>query len=500
MVSALANYFRASFPAVSIQTVDEERARLAVMGAAREAGKKVVVTWSAAEGAVSYDLSRGGMPPKVQVQNTHPLVNMCILKHGDAVFVLLDVQTWPLDRDPVTLRALRDFIAAGPARGSTVVFLGNGFTPHPSVAHLVATLEHDLPGPEDLQKIADQMAKDEDLPRPVSSDVVMAMSGLTGSEAENALGLSFVETGGFDPKVIYREKTAVVRRSGLLELVAPDPMGMANVGGLDVLKEWVRRRKRVWSKDAEKYGLAKPKGLLLVGVQGAGKSLAAKAIGTELGVPTLRLDCGALFNMYIGESERQTREVLKLAEAVSPCVLWADELEKGMAGMQGRQGDGGAARRVFATILTWMQERKRSVFFVATANQVQDLPAELLRRGRFDEIFTVDLPSLADRKAIFEIHVRARKRKPAAFDLQALAEISHGHTGAEIESAIDDGMFRAFDRGAEVTTDDIAAAVADTVPLSVTASEQVAAIRAWGSARGRAASSSRFEADPKAGD
>jgi SpoVK/Ycf46/Vps4 family AAA+-type ATPase len=264
------------------------------------------------------------------------------------------------------------------------------------------------------------------------------------------------------------------------------------VGGLDGLKTWIGKRRRAYGAEAAAYGLPTPKGILLVGIPGTGKSLCAKAVGTALGVPTLRLDVGALFQSLVGESEARTRDALQLAEAMAPCVLFVDEIDKGLAGTAsgGGAGDSGVARRVLGSILTWMQDRPadRPVFVVATANQVDGLPPELLRKGRFDELFAVDLPTPAEREAIFRIHLGRRKRDPADYDLARLAEATPDYTGSEIEAIVVEALYHAFDLGREITTEDLLAAARAVVPLAVTAKDTIEAVRRWGATRARAAS------------
>jgi SpoVK/Ycf46/Vps4 family AAA+-type ATPase len=288
-----------------------------------------------------------------------------------------------------------------------------------------------------------------------------------------------------------------VKKSGLLEIAEPDQRGLDAVGGLNVLKAWIMKRKRSYTPAAEAYLLPPPKGVLIVGVPGTGKSLSAKAIGTALGVPTLRLDIGALFNSLVGESESRTRAALNLAEALAPCVVWIDEVDKGLAGASGSgAGDSGVTKRVFGTIITWMQERKRPVFLVATANDVTNLPPEFLRR--WDEIFAVDLPTEEERAAIFYIHLQKRKRMPLAqrfniaTDTRASLAITatEEFTGSEIEKVIEAAMYDAFDEdGREFTIDDIISAARRTTPLAQTAKEKIDAIRDWAKTRATWASS-----------
>jgi len=483
MRAVLSNYFQAAFPAVAIQTTEEARACADVVAAAKEL-KRNVVTWSATEGMI--DVTAGAQT----IPDTEDLMAACRKRRENTIWVLRDPHTWPFDRDPVLLRAFRDFIAEAPGGGSSVVILAPEFRPHPTIEKMIVVLDFELPTPTDLKRIAEGIAESAGKTIAASDDVIRALSGLTTTEAENALALSVVEQGTFDASVIYREKVKAVKKSGLLDIVDPDPRGLDAVGGLDALKTWIGRRKRVWSPEAEQFGLPQPKGLLLVGVPGTGKSLSAKAIGIALGVPTLRLDIGALFNSLVGESEARTRDALKLAEALAPCVLWVDEIDKGLAGSSGTgAGDSGVTRRVFGSIISWMQERRRSVFLIATANDVTTLPPELLRKGRFDEIFAVDLPAPREREAIFSIHLSKRARKPDAFDLTRLVAVTDTFTGSEIEATLDEALFRAFDAGRELTTDDLIDSAREIVPLARTAKEQIESIRAWAQTRARFASS-----------
>jgi hypothetical protein len=448
MRSVLLNYFRAAYPAVAIQTTEEARASGEVLAAARELDRKVV-SWSAIEGMIA--ITDGAR----KLEGTEDLLAACSQRMEDTIYILRDPHTWPFDRDPILCRALRDFIAAGPARGSTVVILAPEFRPHPTFEKMVVVLDYSLPGPEHLQLIAQGIAASAGgEPGPVHEDVIRALGGLTTTEAENALALAWVESKFFDPEVIYREKCKAVKRSGLLDIVDPDPRGLDAVGGLDALKAWIGRRKRVWSPEAEAFGLPQPKGIPLV-----------------------------------GESESRPREALKLAEALAPCVLWVDEIDKGLAGSGGSGGtDGGVTKRVFGTIISWMQDRLRPVFLVATANDVTSLPPEFLRKGRFDELFAVDLPTQLEREVIFAIHLKARKREPAEFDLAAAAAACERFTGSEIEATLNEALFAAFDDDRPLVTADLVAAAAQIVPLAVTAKEQVEAIRAWASGRARFAS------------
>jgi SpoVK/Ycf46/Vps4 family AAA+-type ATPase len=301
---------------------------------------------------------------------------------------------------------------------------------------------------------------------------------LTASQAQRVFARAIVRDGTLDDQdidLVTQEKKQIIRESEALEFYAatetPD-----DVGGLGVLKEWLRLRERAFTQEARAYGLPAPKGMALIGIPGTGKSLTAKMVGGLWRLPLLRLDIGALFGSLVGESEERTRRALKLAETVAPCVIWIDEMEKGLAhgGL-----DSGTSTRVFGTILTWMQEKTAPCFVVATANDIASLPPELLRKGRFDEVFFLDLPTLKERQEIFAVHLRKRNRLPQDFDIQRLARESGGYVGAEIEQAVIDAMYVGFNEGREFTTDDVSAALRRQVPLSVSQREIVEALRDW---------------------
>lgn len=330
------------------------------------------------------------------------------------------------------------------------------------------------------------------------NELIESALGLTMSEAENALSLSLVRprlsknSNIWDPKVVMEEKCQALKKTGLLEYIPVAPEGLQQVGGLDVLKGWVRKRKAAFTEKARQFGLPPPKGLLLVGPAGCGKSLSAKAISGELGLPLLRLDMGKMFGSLVGQSEQNMRTAIQVAEAISPCILWVDEIEKGLAGSSGGSHDSGVGARVLGTILTWMQEKKSPVFVYATANDIAGLPPELLRKGRFDEMFSVDLPTEQERQDILEIHLKKRNRghlvKQGELSIVPLAKkYSAGFTGAEIEAAIIEAMYSAFGEDREINDKDLIEAFTHTKPLSRMMPEKIMAIRRWCADRTRAA-------------
>jgi len=486
MVEKLINYFKAGYPCLAILTTEEKRVQGDILSSAKQANKKVA-TWSAAEGIVNVDSAQA-------VSDTEDLLaalrSIQSSSKEDMVYVLRDAHQWPFDRDPIMSRYLREAITEAPSRGCCIVIIAPEFKPISSIEKLVTMIEYSLPDYADLREIAKNIQEGVSKKiKKANDDVIKALSGLSTTEAENALALSIIEKGEFSPEVIYREKVAAVKRSGLLEIVDPDPSGLDAIGGLENLKEWILKRKKAYSAEAEKYGLPSPKGVLLVGVPGSGKSLSAKAFGTALGIPTLKLDIGSLFNSLVGESEARTRDALQLAEAMSPVILWVDEVDKGLSGAQGSgSNDSGVTRRVFGTLLSWMQEKKKPVFLVMTANQVDFLPPEFLRRGRFDELFAIDLPHQGEREQISAVILKKLKRDPKKFDLPKIAQATDGYTGAEIEAVATESLFQAFDADREVTTDDIIAAAASIIPISKMMAEKIDAIRKWGEGRARPAS------------
>jgi len=355
----------------------------------------------------------------------------------------------------------------------------------------------DLPDIKDMRVIYESVCKKYGItPDENNTELLEAALGLTIMEAERAFSLAAVVAGKLtseEVRIIISEKENIIKKSGHLEYYHPDET-MDDIGGLENLKDWLTKRGRGFSKYAKEYGLDTPKGVLMLGIPGTGKSLAAKAVGNAWNFPLLKLDMGKVFGGIVGESERNIRDALKIAEAISPSILWVDEIEKGMSGLSSSGStDGGTTSRVLGTFLTWMQEKKKPVFVVATANNISQLPPELLRKGRMDEIFFVDLPGLKARKEIFSIHLRKKKRNIGDFDIDLLRKTSKGFSGAEIEEALKEAMFQAYDRGEEVTTADIKDSLEKTFPLSKTMHEVIGNMREWAKSRAVFASSEPAE-------
>ena len=316
--------------------------------------------------------------------------------------------------------------------------------------------------------------------------------GLTANEINNATAKAIIEANGrLDGDAIASvtaEKQQIIRKSGLLEFYASGDR-MNDVGGLEILKEWLRKRERAFSEKARSYGLPEPKGILLVGVQGCGKSLVAKSVANAWRFPLLRLDVGRLFASLVGSSEENLRSAIHIAESIAPVVLWVDEIEKGFSGVgSSNVSDAGTAARVFGSFITWLQEKQAPVFVIATANSVTHLPPELVRKGRFDEIFFVDLPAVQERSDIWKIHLEKRNRNAADFDLYQLALASEGLSGAEIEQALIAGLYESFAEDRLLQMSDLLDVLQETVPLSRMMEEEIALLRAWANQRARMAS------------
>jgi len=416
---------------------------------------------------------------------------------GPCLFVLRDFHQCCDAKAPRVVRKLRSLCEALKYTQKSIVLI----QPRPELPDelkdLAVQLELPLPDADDLDAILGLLERTPGVRLNVNPaqrfHLIRSALGLTANQAQRVFARAIVNDGVLDLadiESVASAKQEIVRAAGCaLEYFLPRET-IADVGGLEELKRWLRLRARSFSPEAIAYGLPPPRGILLLGIPGTGKSLTAKAIASMWRMALLRLDAGALFGSLVGQSEENTRRALAIAERVAPCILWIDEVEKALAS---GDRDGGTSLRVLGTILSWLQERRKPVFVVATANDISRLPPELLRRGRLDEIFFLDLPATDERRAIVEVHLRKRKRDPARFDVPALVQASQGFVGAEIEQAIVDAMYAAFNDESsprrELTTDDVIAAMGRLVPLSRSQSERIGELRRW-LAEGRARSAS----------
>jgi hypothetical protein len=421
----------------------------------------------------------------------------------EAVFILKDFHRH-MD-DPVVVRRLRDVGQKFATNRRTVVITAPEIAVPAELAKLVEYFDLPLPDRKRLQEIIHdtftRLSKSYTLKMQLDPAGVDAMSanlrGLTEEEADRAISQALVTRYALCPESVtdvLEAKKQLLRHSGMLEFVEAQD-NMAAVGGLENLKHWLGQRRGAWEDSAREFGLEPPRGMIILGVQGCGKSLCARAVAGEWKLPLVKFDTSAVYNKFIGETEKRIRKVFQVAEGLAPCVLWIDELEKVFAGSgpDSASADAGVSSRLLASFLSWMQDRKAAVFVAATCNNVTVLPPELIRKGRFDELFFVDLPNQAERRQILSIQLAKRKRNPADFDLGAVAAAAKGYSGAEIDAAVQGGLYAAYSEKKELSTQSLLDALAQTVPLSVTRAEEIQTLREW--ARTRAVPASLADAN-----
>ena len=487
----LATLIRATTPLIAIETAEENR----VIETFRHVIAQVLrplYRWTITDGLRRLDMAAEG-PDNEHAVDVAPdaTVTLQAIKQTaeTGIYLLLDFQ--PYMRYTLTLRLLREVCQRQDSAAHTLVLISPKLELPEELEPLATRFSLSLPDAQALAQLVreeafaysrDNGGKRVEIDADAARAVVRNLRGLGFDDARRIVRKLIYDDGALDqPDVadLAKAKFELLNKDGLLHFEY-ETARFADVAGLKSLKRWIEQRRAAFLGLKSAGRLDPPKGLLLLGVQGCGKSLAAKAAAGGFGVPLVRLDFGTLYNKYHGETERNLRESLQHAEQLAPCVLWVDEIEKSLAA---GDNDDGVSRRVLGYLLTWMSERSAAVFLVATANQVQDLPAELLRKGRFDEIFFVDLPDAGTRREIFSIHLMRRELKPADFDLDALAAAADGFSGAEIEQAIVSALYAANAEKSTITQMHIIAALRETRPLSVLMAEQVAALRAWAQGR-----------------
>jgi len=494
-VGELDTLIRARYPLVYLVSSEESRVDELLRGIASAHGKSLI-GWSAVRGLHRLDETRGVVLPD-RTEDPYAALQALRGLQEPALVVLKDLHAWLDDRRLV--RSIRELGQALKSSYTTLLILAPVLQLPVELEKEIAVLDVPLPTFAELadllRDIVGVLRKagrvTVDLKREEGEQLVKAALGLTLQEAENAFAKAIADDDRLDASDIQRvmdEKRQVIRKSGLLEYYPVDH-ALAAVGGLQNLKDWLHRRARAFSAEAHAFGLPDPRGLLLLGVQGCGKSLTAKAIASQWALPLLRLDMGRVFSGLVGSSEENLRRAIRVAESAAPAVLWLDEIDKALSGSASSNvSDGGTTARVLGTFLTWLQEKTAPVFVVATANRIEQLPPELLRKGRFDDIFFIDLPSMAERREIFRIHLARRGRDPAGFDLDALAHATEGFSGSEIEQCIIAALYYAFGAGRELADAHLVQAVSETVPLAVTLREEISRIREWARDRTRPAS------------
>jgi SpoVK/Ycf46/Vps4 family AAA+-type ATPase len=477
-------------PLLAIQTTDEERAVNLVRGVADELAFPVF-EWSMTRGLCTRD-ERGHESSVAAGAKVAVALEYIEKSVQSAVYVFKDVG--PHCKDALVHRKIRDLIDQCMQQSSTMIFIDALALPE-EIRRFTVRYELTWPSADDLEDVVRKTFKkirDRTVATVTASitkrdmeQIVQTLRGLTCREAEVVIGSAIYDDyalSGDDLSHIIEAKRTLLGSAGCLEAIAAD-FEPDDIGGLENLKTWLRQRRGGFTRDAREFGLESPRGVLMLGVPGCGKSLCAKVVAADWKMPLLRLDPGVLYQKFIGESESQLRQALSQAEAMAPAILWIDEIEKAFASASAASADGGLSKRMFGTLLSWMQDHRHPIFIVATANDISALPPELMRKGRFDEVFFIDLPDREARARILEIHLRRRNRDPDGFDLDKLGEAAEGFTGSELEQAVVSGLFKAFTERKELDNEHVLTEIAKTRPLSTLMAEDIAHLRGWAEGR-----------------
>lgn len=486
----LVSYFRAGYSLLIMNTAEESRAEAEIARAVAtpNVGRQELWVWSATDGMFNIK-----NPSNVDASIKDPkaaLEKLKSNKQARTVYIFRDLHAFFI---PHVVRLLRDLARDFKQIQSTLIVLTPVTKIPPELLRDAVQMDFELPNRGQIENIFDRLYKGNEAKLKakglaISEDeqerIVSAAMGLTSNEAENAFSKAIVDSvvagAGRISDLVLKEKALAVKKSGVLEYFETTE-NIDSIGGLDVLKTWMRRRARALTKKAREYGLPLPKGVLLTGVPGSGKSLAAKAASGIMQVPLIRFDISRVFGGLVGQSEEQMRNALQTIDAMGPCIVWLDEMEKAFAGAgaSGGGGDSGVTRRVFGNFLTWLQEKTTPSFVIATTNSISGIPPEMLRRGRFDENFFVGLPYSVEREQIFKIHLKKRGRDKLDIDVKALVERSKNYTGAEIEYSIIDAMYTAFDKDREITTADVIKGIESTNPISKAFANELQEMIGW---------------------
>lgn len=495
----LETLIRARYPILYLVSGEELRVQTLVVEIARKRQKKVF-EWSCSTGIVPAGTSiQSQRQRNPATKDPLAALDQVIEQVEPAIFLFKDFHPFLTKTNFAVTRKLKEIALHLKNSYKTILLVSPVLELPPELEKEVTVLNHPLPTRDELSALLDRIITDVrqfkqvkvELDEAGRERLLQAALGLTLAEAENVFARIIVKAerlSGDDVGEVFAEKQQIIRKSGLLEYCATTE-SFQNVGGLAVLKDWLAKRAAAFTAEARAFGLSVPKGILMLGVQGCGKSLCAKAVANLWQLPLLRFDMGRMFGSFVGSSEENVRRAISVAESVAPAILWVDEIDKAFAGSQtSGAADGGTTARVFGTFVTWLSEKTAPVFVVATANDISQLPPELLRKGRLDEIFFVDLPSAEERTEIFRIHLTRRGRDAARFDLDRLTAASAEFSGAEIEEAINSALYDAFYTGQELTGDHVTSALTQTVPLARTMDEQISQLRSWAAGRARNAS------------
>ena len=490
---------RARYPILYIVSSEELRVQNVLVEIARRRQKKLF-EWS-----VTTGLTPAGSSIQLQKQRNSSTkdpvlaLDQVIDQVEPAIFLFKDFHPFLTKSSYTVIRKLKEIAQHLKNSHKTIILVSPVLELPAELEKEVTLVNFPLPSREELDEMLTRIIDDVrraaaikiDLETPARERLLQAALGLTLGEAENVFARILVTDqalNGAHVHEVFSEKQQIVRKSGLLEYHAATET-LEHIGGLGVLKDWLRKRTVAFTDEARAFGLPAPKGILLLGVQGCGKSLCAKAVSSLWQLPLLRFDMGRMFGSFVGSSEENIRRAIAVAESVAPAVLWVDEVDKAFAGSQSSgASDAGTSARVFGAFITWLSEKSTPVFVVATANDISHLPPELMRKGRLDEIFFVDLPSSQEREQIFHIHLAKRGRNPADFHLAALADAAANFSGAEIEQSIISALYDAFSAKTELATATILESVRQTIPLAATMDEQIDRLRTWAGGRARNAS------------
>ncbi|BDA39285.1 stress-responsive protein Ycf46 [Candidatus Atelocyanobacterium thalassae] len=487
----------AQYPLIYLVTSEEQRAEQTIDKIIKDLKEpRCIFSWTITNGMKEYNQpSNKAQHNTINAESAIDWVNR---KNEPGIFIFKDLH--PFISDASVVRSLRDAIISFKGCKKSIIIISPVQQIPIELEKDIVVLDFNFPNLKDLDQVLskqlNQIRTSSEISTSSREKLLYAALGLTKDEAEKVYRKAYVQAGKLteaEVDIILSEKKQQIRRNGILEYIEQDETIKA-VGGLEELKKWLKQRSDAFTERAREYGLPQPKGMLILGVPGCGKSLIAKTTSRLWGLPLLRLDLGRIYDSAVGRSEANLRNALKTAESISPAILFIDELDKAFAGAGGSgESDGGTSSRIFGSFLTWMQEKTSPVFVMATANRVERLPGEFLRKGRFDELFFVDLPTFEEREAIFNIHLNKRRSNISHFDIKQLVTISDGFSGAEVEQAIIAAMYEAFAEGRDFSQLDIIAAIKSTLPLSRTMTEQVAALRDWARQRARPASTSIAE-------
>src|SRR6266542_949475 len=493
---------RARYPLLYLVTSEEMRVQSMILAIAQKRQKKVF-EWSYSTGILpAGTFIQSQKHRNAATKDPLAALDQVIEQIEPAIYLFKDFHPFLTKNNFAVIRKLKEIALHLKNSFKTVILISPMLEIPTELEKEITVLNFPLPDREELSALLDKIIEDVsgfkqvkiDLDEAGRERLLQAALGLTLGEAENVFAKIIVKDerlSGEDVNEVFAEKQQIIRKSGLLEYYATNET-FSNVGGMAILKDWLQKRAVAFTDEARAFGLPAPRGILMLGVQGCGKSLCAKAVSGLWQLPLLRFDMGRMFGSLVGSSEENVRRAIAVGESVAPAILWVDEIDKAFAGSQGSGvSDGGTTARVFGTFLTWLSEKIAPVFVVATANDISQLPPELMRKGRLDEIFFVDLPSEGERQEIFRIHLARRGRDPQLFDIETLAACGENFSGAEIEQAVISALYDAFYAKVELNTQHILEALRQTVPLAKTMDEQINRLRNWAEGRARNASTTR---------